>query len=398
MNVQNRILLGIASFVGIMLLVGWVAINEPARMSVFTEQWQGRSVERGAELYLNNCTTCHGTDGAGLAGVGPALKNPMFFLPDNPAKVAGDALQDMVSQQEALQDALTGYSENVARRAELQAQVDAAAEGSEERAALQAELEALDAQIRLVDPTQAQGQLDDLTTQIAEKQAELDALVAEGWDPSRDTRLREVSWNGSHEDYLRSTLIGGRPTSKFYWPAPMPAWAQSTGGPLRQDEIENLVTYIMNYRAEAEQLSPIDVNQQYKRPVDEALVGSAGPREVIGTDVDVTTLELTGGDAERGSQLYAALGCAGCHTAPSGAAYSFAPTAGTYTRVNSVRLRQPEIAEQYTTPEQYLAASIIHPNEYIAPGGAPGVMPQNFGEALTIEELRDILAYIATFQ
>jgi hypothetical protein len=134
MNVQNKILLGIASFVGIMLLVGWVAINEPARMSVFTEQWHGRSVERGAELYLNNCTTCHGSDGEGLAGVAPALKNPMFFLTDNPAKVANDALKALTDQQKVLQDSLTSYSENVARRAELQAQVDAAVEGSEERA------------------------------------------------------------------------------------------------------------------------------------------------------------------------------------------------------------------------------------------------------------------------
>lgn len=398
MNIQNKILLGIASFVGIMLLVGWVAINEPARMAVFTEQWHGRSIERGAELYLNNCTTCHGLDGKGLAGVAPALNNPMFFLPDNPAKVVADELKALTDQQKVLQDSLTAYSENVAQRADLQSQFDAAAEGSEERTNLQSQIEALDAQIRLVDPTQAQGQLDDLTTQIAEKQAELDALVAEGWDPNRDIRLREVSWNGSHEDYLRSTLIGGRPTSKFYWPAPMPAWAQSAGGPLRDDEIENLVTYIMNYRDEAESLAPLDVNQQYKRPVDEALAGSAGPREVIGTDVDVTTLELTGGDAEKGSQLYAALGCAGCHTAPSGAAYSFAPTAGTFTRVQDIRLRQPEVSEKYTTAEQYLAASIVHPNEYIAPGGSPGVMPQNFGEALTIEELRDIIAYLETYQ
>lgn len=398
MNVQNKILLGIASFVGIMLLVGWVAINEPARMAVFTEQWHGRSVERGAALFLNNCTTCHGPDGKGLPGVAPALNNPMFFLTQNPAKVAADELKALTDQQKVLQDSLTSYTNNVAQRAQLQAQVDAAAEGSEERANLQSQLEALDAQIRLVDPTQAQGQLDDNTTQIADKQAELDALVAQGWDPNRDIRLREVSWNGSQEDYLRSTLIGGRPTSKFYWPAPMPAWAQSAGGPLRDDEIENLVSYIMNYRAEAEKLTPLDVNQQYKRPVDEALAASAGPREVVGTSVDVTTLELTGGDAEKGGQLYAALGCAGCHTAPSGAAYSFAPTAGTFTRVKDIRLRQPEIAAKYTTPEQYLAMSILHPNEYIAPGGAPGIMPQNFGDALTIDELRDIIAYLETYQ
>ncbi|MEO0565566.1 MAG: hypothetical protein AAF125_25895, partial [Chloroflexota bacterium] len=39
-NLENRILVGIASFVGIMVIVGWIAINEPARMATFEDQFE----------------------------------------------------------------------------------------------------------------------------------------------------------------------------------------------------------------------------------------------------------------------------------------------------------------------------------------------------------------------
>lgn len=397
MNIQNKILLGIGSIVGIMLLVGWIAINEPARMEVFTEQWHGRSIERGADLYLNNCAPCHGADGLGLAGVAPALRNPLLFLEQNPARVANEALQQSIRQQRDLQRALTTYEESVTRRVEVQQQLSATAEGTPERQQLQEELEALDAQIRLFD-TGTQARIEALTTQIAEQQAELDRLRAEGWDPDRDVRMRELAFNGSLEDYLHSTLVGGRPTSRFYWPAPMPAWAQPAG-PLRPDEIDNLVAFLINYRDESLALTPNDIYQGFKRPVDSALAGAGqADRQVLGLDVDILDLTLTGGDVAQGRQLYAALGCAGCHTAPSGAAYSFAPTAGSWTRVVNIRMRVPEIADRYETPEQYLAASIIYPNEYIVPGGSAGLMPLNFGEALTLEELQHLIAYIQTYE
>ena len=42
-------------FVGMMILVGWVAINEEARMQSFVRQHTGRSIERGAELFASLC-------------------------------------------------------------------------------------------------------------------------------------------------------------------------------------------------------------------------------------------------------------------------------------------------------------------------------------------------------
>src|SRR5215213_4435889 len=77
-SVEGRITLGIVMFVAIMILIGWVAINEPARMASFTEQQNGRATERGAELFAANCSSCHGVNGLGT-GQGPALNSPHFF-------------------------------------------------------------------------------------------------------------------------------------------------------------------------------------------------------------------------------------------------------------------------------------------------------------------------------
>jgi mono/diheme cytochrome c family protein len=392
MNIQNKILIGIGSFVAIMLLVGLIMINEPARMAVFTSQWEGRSIERGAELYYNNCATCHGMDGLGAAGVAPALKNPMLFLENNPAVVANDEIKALEASKKNLEDALQTHQENLVKRDDAAKRLEAAP--ADQKGAIEEEIKNLDAQIMLFDAN-TEANITNINTQIEAKQAELTALKALGWDERRNVRLREVKWAGSMQDYFRSTLISGRPTSALYWPGAMPAWAQEAGGPLRPDEIENLVTFLMNYRAKSVTLTPNDIKQGFK-VVGDATALAAADKVVIGDGADVTALDLAGGDAAKGQQLYVQYGCAGCHTDPAGSAYSFAPTGGTFTRSQNIRLRQTENAN--LTVEQYLANSILYPNAYIVPGGSAGLMPQNFADQLSIEELRDLIAYISTYK
>ena len=78
-TLEGRIFTGIVAFVAVMVLLGWVAINEPARMAAFVDQHNGRSIERGAELFAANCSTCHGPNGLGIANRAPGLNNPMMF-------------------------------------------------------------------------------------------------------------------------------------------------------------------------------------------------------------------------------------------------------------------------------------------------------------------------------
>lgn len=77
--IEQRTLLGTVVIFAIILAVVWVGINESARMETFTKQYEARSIQRGALVFHNNCSECHGQDGKGLPGIAPALNAPDMF-------------------------------------------------------------------------------------------------------------------------------------------------------------------------------------------------------------------------------------------------------------------------------------------------------------------------------
>ena len=112
------------------------------------------------------------------------------------------------------------------------------------------------------------------------------------------------------------------------------------------------------------------------------------PIVAVGQNVDVTKLDLLGGDEANGKQLYTSLSCAGCHLYGA-----IGPeTAGTYTRLIDSRLKDPINAG--LTAEQYIAQSIVHSDAYIVPTYSAGVMPRNYGNKLSLAQLRDLVAYL----
>src|SRR5260221_24359 len=169
-NFQHRVLIGTASFVGILLLVGWISINEPSRMDVFTQQYHGRSIENGASLFQNTCAACHGIDGKG-SGRAPALNNPMLFLKDNPAKVESAKIADLKTQQATLQGGSDVNKQNVQLLADANAKLKDATPGSDEAKKLQTQITSLTSQIASFDLAQQQKKIDDLTVQITKEQA-----------------------------------------------------------------------------------------------------------------------------------------------------------------------------------------------------------------------------------
>lgn len=60
---QIKIVIGTIAFMIAMMVLGYSALREPSRMERFTNAELGRSIEAGAEIFANNCTTCHGVDG-----------------------------------------------------------------------------------------------------------------------------------------------------------------------------------------------------------------------------------------------------------------------------------------------------------------------------------------------
>ncbi|MEL7436331.1 MAG: c-type cytochrome, partial [Chloroflexota bacterium] len=106
--------------------------------------------------------------------------------------------------------------------------------------------------------------------------------------------------------------------------------------------------------------------------------------------------QLTGNDL-RGEGLYngttlpafgMALGCAGCHTA----GVLGPATEGTWQRTIDERLTLSDFADY--SVEQFVIEAIIHPNNYIPEGYTEGVMPGNYAEQLSAQDIADLLAFL----
>lgn len=406
-SVESRILTGIVMFVAIMILVGWVAINEEARMQAFVYQHTGRSVERGAELYASLCAECHGEEGYGALLRAPGLNNPHFFG------------YDPVGEQTA---AITNASRTLVRLSDdsddLLAELTDAANppGDERQNQIQDEMEAIQAEI--------DNQKSIIAEAVAARQAILGSLstaVDKGlfplWDTITDsdrtalneievffnnngTRLAQVGWAGDLRGYVVTTLIHGRPGSLNVWPnsnGGMVAWSQLAGGSLRQDEIEDLAAYILNWdKGSNWTLEDYLAVEQYGKPLSDGSIPGIPLPDPAGDD-PVRILarwaeEEIVGSASNGAILYdTKFGCTSCHR--DGA--SAPDTIGTWTRVLNERLAEPQFAGY--SGERYLVESIVLPAVYAVDTYSSSVMPADFGTRQMIDQqLADVVAFLMT--
>ncbi len=362
-KIEQRILVGTLAFLAMMVLVGWIAINEGGRMAAFEQQFLARSIERGASLFAANCSSCHGLDSRGLGGRAPALNSPYLF--------GHDYFADIRREEQTLNSEKINAATSPERVVEIDARL---AELENERQARLAQFGGLE-------------------------------NIPGDYDPLAPSRLSNLGYAGSLRSYILTTLIHGRPNSSQYWDNPMVAWGQLAGGPMRMDQLEDLTNYILNYdKGDAWTVEDAVAVRQY--PITVVDIAQAGPpRETIAPpDTDPTTIDLDAavaelgnfqGNPQTGQTLYnGALGCAGCHLN----AIVAPPLEGTWTRV--VETRAPATG---LSPEAYAVHSILHPNEYVAPGApyieqanyAPA-MPANFAGRLTYQELADLLAFLQT--
>jgi len=376
-----------------MVIIGWVGINEPGRMTTFQDQYAGRSIERGAYLFNQNCSTCHGTDGRGLQGRAPGLNNPHMF--------GYDFLTSERRQIEAIQLQMAGPDSLIQEHQDLSDVVAAGELDGEALADAQARLQELEPQI-----TDAEAQIQAYESEIAGIEADIEAKLGQmqtaidnGYDPD-NSRLAQVAWEGSLESYVLTTLVHGRPGSANYWPASgggMAAWGQVSGGPLRQDQLQDLTNYILNWDKGSnwtiEDLNA--VGQFAKIPVDGANVQMAGAGdggEPVGTDVDLILQELPNytGDPNNGQAIYNGVyACSGCHgnevVAP-------------LTEMQWQAVINGEGGRPYADePERYFVESIVAPGAFVVQGYPAGAMPANFGQNITYQEMADILAYVRSY-
>jgi len=275
---DQRTLIGTVVFFAIILMIGWVGVNEPARMASFTTQYEARAIMRGAALFRSNCTGCHGINGEGLPGVAPAINTPAMF----------------------------------------------------------------------------DGQ-----------------------------RLAEVGWAGTLYDYIELTISAGRPVMSQPYPQPMPTWGQDYGGPLRPDQVEDLVAFVLNWGRQYEE------GAQPVAGIPTPLPTPTPSFTVVGDD---PSTELPAGDAARGEALFqgtapgpdgAVLACNACHSID-----------GTLGAGPSVQGLLGRIPDGYASADAYVHESIVQPCAYVREG-FDCLMPQNYGtERLDAQTLADLIAYV----
>jgi len=196
-------------------------------------------------------------------------------------------------------------------------------------------------------------------------------------------RLKKVGYTGKVEDYIRATISSGRPvkTNPAY-PNPMPTWSQAYGGPLRPDQIDNLVDFIMNWKDSALAAAPAP-----------SAGGGAPVAQPVGTALDTA---LPQGNVDNGQKLFASQGCAACHSLQPDVRIVGPSLAGIATRTAD-RIKASDYKGQAKTGDQYIRESIVQPSAYVVPGFPDGIMPKDFGTAkLSAQDLADLIAFLLT--
>ena len=60
---QVKVVIGTIAFMLVMIILGVIALFEPARLEETTEAYAGRQIEKGAVIFNENCAECHGVEG-----------------------------------------------------------------------------------------------------------------------------------------------------------------------------------------------------------------------------------------------------------------------------------------------------------------------------------------------
>jgi cytochrome c oxidase subunit 2 len=90
-----------------------------------------------------------------------------------------------------------------------------------------------------------------------------------------------------------------------------------------------------------------------------------------------------GGGAPSGEQLFTSAGCSGCHTLAA---------AGSTAKVG------PDLGKLANADAAFIRRSIVDPNAQVEKGFDPDIMPQDFGEQLSKEELDALVKYLLESQ
>jgi mono/diheme cytochrome c family protein len=209
---------------------------------------------------------------------------------------------------------------------------------------------------------------------------------------SKSPRLEALGYRGSLRDYIRSVTASGIAIkSSPDWAEPHPPFDEKYGGPLRNDQIENITMFVMNWGFEpyADEGSIMPI------------VAGAAPRP--------TAVPLTA-EQEAGKAVYLKAGCTACHAVKGvGSQGGIGPNLSKLGATAAERIASEHYKTTLkdqpaaTAPEAYIRQSILYPQSYITekcPQGAciAGVMPQNYSQQISEGDLTNLVAYLSSLK
>lgn len=165
----------------------------------------------------------------------------------------------------------------------------------------------------------------------------------------------DIVYYGTLRDYVSLNISAGHPTLR------MPSWADEYGGPLRNDQIEDLTQFIMNWMGPQPEGVRLEVG-----PTPTAVVTEPTPTRA--------PAPVEAGDAARGEQLYAG-NCSACH-GPDAAG---SPLGG-----NLVG------AQVAANDDDFFRDAIAN--------GRPGSAMPSYGPLLSTQGIEDIIAFLRSKQ
>ena len=186
-------------------------------------------------------------------------------------------------------------------------------------------------------------------------------------------RLDEVGWQGGLKDYVIATVSSGRQVSTRpdLYPGSgspaMPTWSDRYGGPLRDDQIQALATFIINWESTA--IGDAEISQ----------LPTLTPSAADSADPVV-----------RGQAVYLNSGCGACHVIEGVSVGEIGPP------LSSIGLTAADRVSGLSA-EEYIRQSIVDPSAYLV-DGYDDLMLKNFADSLSGTQLDDLVAFLLAQQ
>jgi len=368
---ETKIFIGL--FLTVALTVSFIvyAVQEPGREDRAEEKFTRESMERGARIFVGatisevNCMLCHGLRGQGTLGQAqdPALigrpLNPEFRALADPS--LGELDRNVAIETIAFGRAGTGMQEWGSKLS--------------------------DDKLRDVATFVANWDQEILDEALAEKTAvsvfqSLNQVAPEGTTADLASKAEDFE-----ERLAEALLEHDAPVLTVEDEA---ALVETLVNILRQQGPKNIDKLVAG--ALEEVLGPIVVKPPPTptQPVEETPTAAAAEETPVAEPTQVET--VLPGDPEAGRELFITLGCTVCHTISS------IPEAIGLLGPNQDRLATTAANRvEGLSAEEYIRQSILDPSAFIVEGFFD-LMPSNFGDLLSEEELNDLVAFLLTLE